>query len=172
MVRLLYGADYLGAVPVLLLLAIILPLHGLNAALGQAMQAAHLQNEMTALAAGAVGVNLALNLALVPLLGIEGAALSLLLSSGLSALVLGWIYHRRVVAFHLGPRAAAMLLAVALPIALPLLSPAALRFPAAALGLLLLAASARLSGLIGARDLARIGDGLGLGGARPESPGL
>jgi hypothetical protein len=56
-------------------------------------------------------------------------------------------------------------------VALPLLSPSALRLPAAALGLLLLAATARVSGLIGARELARIGDGLGLGGARPESPG-
>jgi O-antigen/teichoic acid export membrane protein len=114
-------------------------------------------------------VNLGLNLVLVPTLGIRGAALSLLISSTLSALVLGWIYHRRVEAFRLGLRGPSMALAVILPMALPLLVPVGLRLPAALLGLPLLALGARVSGLVSAQDIARIRGGM-VPGARPTSP--
>jgi len=169
-VRLLYGASYLAAVPTLSLLAAILPIHGVNAALGQAMQAAHLQHEMLGLTAGAVAVNLVLLLLLVPPFGILGAAMALLITSALSALVLGWIYHRRISPFALGARSLLALLAVVAPISVVLASPDRLRLPAAALGLVLLAAGARVSGLLAARDLSRIAAGLGLGGARSGSP--
>lgn len=171
LVRLLYGPSFLAAVPTLSLLAAILPLHGVNGALGQAMQAAHLQNEMLGLTVGAVVVNLALNLLLVPELGILGAATALLVTSGLSAVVLGWIYHRRITPFSLGGRSLLVLLTVAAPVALVLASPERLRLAAAAAGLMLLAAGARVSGLLGPADLARISAGLGFGRSSLEGRG-
>jgi O-antigen/teichoic acid export membrane protein len=167
-VRLLYGASFLEAVPVLGLLAAILPLHGVNSALGQAMQAAHLQTEMLGFTLGACVVNLALNLALVPTLGILGAAWALLTTSGLAALVLGWIYHRRITPFPLDARSLLVLFTVAAPVVLVLASPERLRLPAAALGLVVLAAGTRGTGLIGVADLARIATGLGI--ARLQGP--
>lgn len=162
LVRLLYGPEFLAAVPALSLLAAILPLHGVNAALGQAMQAAHLQNEMVAVAVAAVVVNLALNLVWVPEMGILGAASAMLVTSALSAVALGAIYHRRVVRFALRPRSALAPLAAALPVVLVLVAPPALRIGSAAIGIVLLVVGARVSGLLDAGDLARIGSGLGL----------
>ena len=147
----------------------MLPIHGVNAALGQAMQAAHLQNETLALTAGAVVVNLALCLALVPAMGILGAATALLTTSALSAIVLGWIYHRRIAPFPLGVRGALVPLAAAAPVLVVLAAPEPFRPAAAAAGLALLAAGARVSGLLGSADLARLAAGLGLGGSRAES---
>jgi O-antigen/teichoic acid export membrane protein len=165
-VRLLYGANYLDAIPVLSLLAAALPLHGANAALGQATQAAHLQNDLVWLTVCAVVVNLILNLTLIPLFGIEGAACALLASATLSTLILGWIYHRGVSPVALRARALLVPLAVAAPILLPLASPGNLRIPAAALGLVVLLLGARLSGLADAGDLARMGSIFALGGRR------
>jgi len=167
-VRLLYGTSFLAAVPALCLLAAILPLHGVNSALGQAMQAAHLQKEMLGFTLGASVVNLTLNLVLVPAFGILGAAWALLTTSGLAALALGWIYHRRITPFALGARSLLALFSVAAPVAIVLASPERLRLPAAALGLVVLAAGARGSGLIGVADLARIATGLGV--TRLQSP--
>lgn len=169
LVRALYGPPFLAAVPTLSLLAAVLPIHGVNAALGQAMQAAHLQNETLALTAGAVVVNLALCLALVPAMGILGAATALLTTSALSAIVLGWIYHRRIAPFPLGVRGALVPLAAAAPVLVVLAAPEPFRPAAAAAGLALLAAGARVSGLLGSADLARLAAGLGLGGSRAES---
>ncbi len=167
-VRLLYGSNFLAAVPVLCLLAAILPLHGVNSALGQAMQAAHLQKEMLGFTLAASVVNLGLNLVLVPKLGILGAAWALLASAGLAAFVLGWIYHRRVTRIPFGARGVVMLFTVMAPVAIVLASPERLRLPAAGLGLVLLAVGTRKTGLIGDADLARVA--LGLGVARSQSP--
>lgn len=167
-VRALYGADFLAAVPTLSLLAAILPLHGVNAALGQAMQAADLQHEMLALTAGAVVVNLAMCLLLVPQMGILGAATALLTTSALSAIALGWIYHRRIAPFPLGVRGALVPLSAAAPVLLVLLSPEALRPLAAIASLALLMAGARVSGLLGSADLERLAAGLGSGARRAQ----
>jgi O-antigen/teichoic acid export membrane protein len=171
-VRLLYGAHYVDAIPVLSLLAAALPLHGANAALGQATQAAHLQNDLVWLTVFAVIVNLILNLTLIPRFGIEGAACALLASSALSALILGWIYHRRVSPMALRARTLLVPLAVAAPILLPLASPGTLRLPAAALGLVVLTLGARLSGLASSEDLARMGAIFALGGRRLGKAGV
>ncbi|MCC6641480.1 MAG: oligosaccharide flippase family protein [Deltaproteobacteria bacterium] len=169
LVRTLYGPPFLAAVPTLALLAAVLPLHGANAALGQAMQAAHLQGEMLALTIGAVAVNLVLCLVLVPQMGILGAALALLTTSSLSAVVLAWIYHRRITPFRLGVRAALVPITVAAPVLVALASPETLRPAAAAGGLVLLAAGARVSGLLSGADLSRLAAGLRLGAARAEN---
>lgn len=161
-VSLLYGASYLAAVPVFSLLAATFPLHAANGALGQAMQAAHLEREMLLLTVGSVILNLALNLSLVPRLGIEGAALSILLSSGLALLVLGWIYHRRVSPFSVGMRGLLAPIAMAGPLVFLLAAPAWLRLPGAVLGLLVVAAGARLSGLLAADDVARLRAAFGM----------
>ncbi len=170
LVRLLYGPEFLAAVPALSLLAAVLPLHGVNAALGQAMQAAHLQNEMFALTVAAVALNLALNLMLVPELGILGAASAMLVTSALSAVALGWIYHRRVKRLPLSARSALAPLAAALPVVLVLAAPEPSRIAAAAVGMALLVAGARASGLVSADDLSRIGAGLGLRRPPVEGP--
>jgi O-antigen/teichoic acid export membrane protein len=102
LVTLLYGPAFAGAVPTLRLLALMLPFHGANAALGQAMQAAHLQRQMLGLTAATVAVNLAALLVLVPRHGIEGAALSLLPSCLFSVALALVIFQR-----HFGRRALA-----------------------------------------------------------------
>jgi len=95
LVRLLYGPAFEGAVPVLRLLAALLPLHGANAALGQAMQAARLQRAMLAMTAVTVVANLAALLVLVPRYGIEGAAVALLASTLLAIGIQAVIFQRQ-----------------------------------------------------------------------------
>lgn len=171
LVELFFGVEYTQSVATVILLAAVIPVHCINAVLGQAMQAAHLQTEMTAVVAVAVVCNLALNLWLVSVMGIEGAAMSLLLTSAVSTLAFAWIYHSRSSAFRVGPRMVLMVLVVAVPVALPLLSPASERLPAVVWGLLLLVIGARVSGLVGAKELKLVGQSLGLGGPRAERPG-
>jgi len=167
LVRLLYGAEFEGAVPVLGLLFAILPLHGVNTVLGQALQAAHLQGPILTMTAAAVAVNLVALFLLVPQLGIAGGAWSLLLTSGISLLWMGAIYHRHVSPLAPKPRQLVMPFALAGPIVLVLASPERLRMPAAAGGLVLLAAGALLSGLVERDDLARLLSGLRAGTPAP-----
>jgi O-antigen/teichoic acid export membrane protein len=168
LVSLLYGTGYLAAVPVFSLLAATFPLHAANGTLGQAMQAGHLEREMLLVTVGTVILNLALNLALVPRLGIEGAALSILISSGLALLVLGWIYHRRVAPLSMGMRSLLAPVAMAGPLVLLLVAPDWMRLPGAVLGLLVVAAGARLSGLLAADDLDRLLAAFGARSPRAE----
>jgi len=170
-VHLFFGADYMESVSALVLLAAVVPVHCINAVLGQAMQAAHLQTEMTVVVAVAVVLNLSLNLWLVPKLGIQGAAVSMFLTSAASTLVFAWIYHRRLSAFRISGRMLLMVLVVVVPVALTLLSPASQRFFVAVGALVLLIVGARLSGLVGAKEILLISESLGFGGARAERPG-
>jgi len=161
-VSLLYGSAYLGAVPVLSLLAATFPLHAVNGTLGQAMQAAHLERETLIATVGTVILNLGLNLVLVARLGIEGAALSMLITSGLGVFLLWWIYHVRVSPLPIGPRGVLSAVTMVGPLALLLASPEWLRLPGAVLALLVVAAGARLSGLLAAGEIASILAAFGL----------
>ena len=167
-VSLLYGAEYLAAVPVFSLLAATFPLHAVNGTLGQAMQAAHLEREMLLATVGTVILNLGLNLSLVPRLGIEGAAISILLSSGLAVFIFGWIYHRRISPLSVGIRGLLAPVAMAGPLVFLLASPEWLRLPSAVLGVLVVAAGARLSGLLVANDVARLRAAFGMRVPRAE----
>lgn len=175
LVRLLYGAEFEGAVPVLRLLFGILPLHGVNAVIGQALQAAHFQRQILAMTAAAVAVNLAALLVLVPRIGIEGGAWALLLTSAASFVWMAWIYHRNVSPIAPSLRQCLAPVVLAGPIVLVLVSPERMRLVAVAGGVVLLAAGALLSGLIERGDLPRLASGLRLGAsgaaARPDGDG-
>jgi len=161
LVAIVYGERYLEAVPTLCLLAALLPLHGINTALGQGMQAAHLQRPLLGMTALAVASNLLCNLAFVSWLGIEGAPAALAVSSTLSLGVMAWIHHRRLAPVRIGPRHALAVVLVALPIAAALWATPLQRVPIAAGGMALLVALAGPAGLVGPRDLARAGTVLG-----------
>jgi O-antigen/teichoic acid export membrane protein len=118
-----YGEKFLEAAPALALLGASLPIHALNGAFGQALQAGGYQGAM--LCAGLVGtaIHVAITLALVALLGVPGAPLALLISSSLLALMSGYLFHTRVRAIEIRPRTVWTASAVAGPIALALLVP-------------------------------------------------
>ena len=81
LVTLLYGPQYAPAAGVLRLLALALPLHAVNGALGQALQAGSQQRAMLAIIAVALLVHAVLNVVLVRALGIDGAPIAMLGSS-------------------------------------------------------------------------------------------
>ena len=157
----IYGERYLEAVPTLCLLAALLPLHGINTAIGQGMQAAHLQGQLLAMTCLAVVVNLGANLFLVERFGIVGAPGALLLSSGISLFVMAGIYHRHVAPVRPSPRHLLALFVVTAPIAATLWAPPWYRIPVALAGTLFVALLARPAGLLGPRELARAGEVLG-----------
>ena len=153
LVRVIYGERYVDAVPTLRLLAALLPLHGANAALGQAMQAAHLQNALLGMTVLAVVSNLLANLCFVGRWGIEGAAIALGLSSALSLVVQAVIHHRRIEPLRLEPRHLLMIALVVAPIVATLSSDSAHRMLVALGGVLAVALFARPVGLLAANDL-------------------
>lgn len=133
---LVFGAAYQNSAPVLRLLAASLPLHAVNGAIGQALQAGEQQLSMVrivtmGLAAHVVGIML-----LVPMMGIDGAAVSVLISSTLVTIGTIWAFHQNVE--PLQPRAGSVLAVVAIvvPIAVTLATPTAWLLP---VGLLVLA---------------------------------
>lgn len=124
LLTLVFGGSFSTAAPVLSLLAASLPLHAINGALGQALQAGQHQTAMVrivlaGLAAHVVGIVL-----LVPILGIEGAALSVLVSSFLVSVGCFVGFHRNVSPVRFGWRGAAALVAIIAPITATLLVPA------------------------------------------------
>lgn len=163
LVRLLYGAAFAGAVPVLGLLFAVLPLHGVNTVLGQALQAAHLQRQVLTMTAAVTSLDLAALFVLVPVLGIAGGAWSILLTSTLSLAWMGAIYHFRVAPVTIERRHTLIPVALAGPVVLTLASPERLRLPAALAGLALLGAGAFASGLLVREDLTRAAASLRLG---------
>lgn len=91
-----YGASFTGATLPLALLAASLPMHALNGAFGQALQASGEQRAAMWVAGGATLCHLGLTLALVGGLGLVGAPIAVLTSSSLAALTTGLLVHRRV----------------------------------------------------------------------------
>lgn len=153
LVRMIYGERYVDAAPTLRLLAALLPLHGANAAIGQAMQAAHLQTVLLGMTVLAVVSNLLANLWFVGHVGIEGAAIALGVSSALSLIVQLLIHHRRIEPLRLAPRHLLIVVLVAAPIILAVASDATHRFAVAIGGVAAVALLARPVGLLTANDL-------------------
>ena len=169
-VALLYGSEFAGAVPVFSLLAASFPLHAVNGTLGQAMQAAHLEREMLLATVATVIVNLCLNLVLVSRIGIEGAAVSMLITSGLAMFLLWWIFHQRISPLPLRFSGVVATLAMVIPLGALLAAPESLRLPGAAIGLAFAAAGARLSGMLTAGEIASLSAAFGLRTPAAEVP--
>jgi O-antigen/teichoic acid export membrane protein len=121
---LVFGEAYRDAARVLQLLAASLPLHAVNGALGQALQAGRHQAVMVRVVIAGLATHVLGILLLVPRLGIDGAAVSMLVSSAIvtSGSALG--FDRRVAGLRPGWREAGAVVAVVVPITLTLLAPA------------------------------------------------
>src|SRR5262249_2523178 len=119
-----YGEKFLEAAPALALLAASLPIHALNGAFGQALQAGGYQGAMLCVGLVGTGIHIPITLALVALLGVPGPPLALSISSSLLAVMSGYLFHTRVHRIELRARTAWTASAVAGPIALALLVPA------------------------------------------------
>ncbi len=141
LIGLIYGAGYLGAAPALALLAASLPVHAVNAALGQALQAGGQQAAVLGVALVGTAVHVGLTLALVSAIGVPGAPIAVLISSTLVALASGWLFHRRIARLEVAPARLVGASAVAGPVGLVLLAPQGWALAAAAAGLAWLAAA-------------------------------
>lgn len=97
-IGLLYGDAYGASVPVLAILAVVLPALALNILAGYVLGAAGRMYHVAVPYAGAVVVNVGLNALLIPRLGPEGAALSMLGSEILLGGVLLAVLHRQAAA--------------------------------------------------------------------------
>jgi O-antigen/teichoic acid export membrane protein len=78
-----YGQEYLAAIPIFRLLLFALVFGGLSWVLSQALMAMNRPEIVTALEGIYVGLSLSLVLALVPLYGLKGAGLAILISSAI-----------------------------------------------------------------------------------------
>jgi O-antigen/teichoic acid export membrane protein len=148
-----YGDTYAPAVAVLRLLALSLPVHALNGALGQALQAGGEQRAMVRVVATGLIAHVVLNLALVSLMGIRGAAVAMLLSSSCVAAGALHAVHRRVAPVRLTTAVIPSALAVAGPLAVVSAAPAGYEMLAAVVAGAWLAGGAMWSGMVGAADL-------------------
>jgi len=118
-----FGEPYSGAAPVLRLLAASVPLHAINGALGQGLQAGQQQAAMVkivtvGLAAHVIGV-----LILVPMVGVEGAAVSVFISSTMVTMGSFLAFHRHLSLIRPGWRGLAVVTALIAPIAIMILAP-------------------------------------------------
>jgi len=135
MIGTVYGARFAASVPVLRLLALSLPFHALNGALGQALQARGEQRAMVGIVTTGVIAHVILNIVLVSTLGITGAAISMLISSGCVGLGAVIAIHRRVAPVRLTPAVFAALLPIVGPLVLATVAPPAYRWPVFLIGL-------------------------------------
>jgi O-antigen/teichoic acid export membrane protein len=149
-----YGAEFAPAVPVLRLLALALPLHALNGALGQALQAGGEQRAMLGIIAFSVAVHAVLNIVLVRAFGIQGAALTMIVSSSCVAAGALRALHTRVAPVHVSWRAVPGVLAVVGPLVLVTVAPADYRMAAGAMGLAWLVVGSLWHGMLTPADLA------------------
>lgn len=155
LLALVYGGEFREAAPVLRLLAASLPLHAANGALGHALQAGHRQGAALKVVALVVVLHVGLSLVLIPRLGIEGAALALLLSAGALSVGTVAVFHREARTGALARRGLAIGVALGTPVAAALLVPDAWRGAAAAAGLLWLLPAGRGLGALRRADLER-----------------
>lgn len=140
-----YGDTFIASGPTLSLLAAALPLHAINGILGHALQAGHLQGVMTQVVVLALFALTALSLVLIPIHGIEGAAVAILLSSVVATVGLGLSFHRKVAPLAPSARGVVSALALAGPVVVTLLIPPPWTPLAGLLGLVSVTASVRRS---------------------------
>jgi len=119
---LVFGRAYESAAPVLRLLAASVPLHAVNGVLGQALQAGKQQMSMVPVVTIGLAVHFVGIMFFVPILGIEGAAVSVLISSTLVTIGTFLAFQRNVELVRPGARAAAAASTVILPITVTLLA--------------------------------------------------
>jgi O-antigen/teichoic acid export membrane protein len=115
-----YGDRFTAAAPLLALLAASLPLHALNGALGQALQASGHARRAMRVTGFATALHLAVTVALVATLGPIGAPIAILASSTVAALATGVLVHRHAAPLPRESGAAWIAFTIAIPIALAL----------------------------------------------------
>jgi O-antigen/teichoic acid export membrane protein len=152
-VRTVYGPTFGPTVTVLRLLAIALPCHALNGALGQALQAGGHQRVMLRIVLGGVAAHVVLNVALVRMLGINGAALTMVLSSLAIACATLRALHTRVLPMRVSRRSVAPIAALIGPLAAVTAAPGGMRLAAGGLALAWLVAGAIWHGTLGQGDV-------------------
>ncbi len=102
--RIAYGSHVPGAAPALRVLALSLPLHGANAALGQALMAGKLYRPTVGVVLAGLVAHALLCLVLLPRVGLVGAAASVIASSAVVAAGAWIVFQREVVRrFGLAP---------------------------------------------------------------------
>lgn len=152
-VRLVYGEAFADSVAVLRLLALSLPIHTFNSALGQALQAAREQNAMLGIVTGGLALHVVATALFVSRWGIEGAAIALLCSSSAVALAALLVVQRRLSLPSAGWRTVLVALPVAGPLVLAVASPDAWRPIAAVAAAGWICLGAWRSGLVSVTDL-------------------
>jgi O-antigen/teichoic acid export membrane protein len=149
-----FGPRFLPAAEALRLLGASVPLHAVNGALGQALQAGRFQRPALVVVSLGVVLHVAGCLVLLPALGIAGAAVSILVSSVAVASGALWAFHRYVRRLRIGPADLLLPAGIAGAMAAAVVAPDAWRVPAAVAGLALLAGIVALGP--GRGDLARV----------------
>lgn len=96
LIDLVYGPQFADAALTLGLLAAVIPVRMLGHTLGTALTAADAQGARTAAVAAAAGVNVGLNLLLIPLWSYNGAAAATVATEGLLMLTYAVLLRRRV----------------------------------------------------------------------------
>ena len=119
----IYGERFAAAAAPLALLAASLPIHAVNAAFGQALQAGGHQKAMLGIGIVGTAFHVVATVVLVTLIGVLGAPIALLLSSSLLALLAARLFHTRVARIEPGVGTLIGASAVVAPIVLALLSP-------------------------------------------------
>jgi O-antigen/teichoic acid export membrane protein len=152
-VNLAYGSTYAPAITVLRLLALSLPVHALNGALGQALQAGGEQRAMVRVIAMGLVLHVILNVVLVGLIGISGAAVAMLLSSSFVAIGALHAMHRRVAPLRLSLSLVPSAVAIVGPLALVSLAPSRYALAAVVAAGVWLAVGAAWSGIVGSADI-------------------
>jgi O-antigen/teichoic acid export membrane protein len=103
-IRLSYGeSEYLQAIPAFQILVWVLPFSSLTAVLGSMLAATNKQMKTTKNAAICAGLNIALNLVMIPKLSIIGAAISTLITEAV-LVFLNW----KIMSVHLHSRSFAL----------------------------------------------------------------
>ncbi|HEY3350240.1 MAG TPA: oligosaccharide flippase family protein [Thermoanaerobaculia bacterium] len=134
-----FGSRFLPAAEALRLLAASLPLHAVNGALGQGLQAGHFQRPALLVVTIGVVLHVAGCLVLLPALGIAGAAVSMLVSSAAVAAGALWAFHARVRRLRIEALDLLLPAGVVAAMAAAVIAPDAWRVAAAGAGLALLA---------------------------------
>lgn len=147
-VETVYGPAFAPAAPILRLLALTLPLHAVNGALGQALQGSGHQKSMVSAVVVALVVHAALTWFLAGRFGPAGAVVSMAITASWVGLRALHAVHTRLGAVRLDRRMGPSLLAVTAPLLLVGLAPAHLRVGAAFLALACYAGATVWSGAL------------------------
>ncbi len=156
-----YGARFSASIIILRLLCLSLPLHALNGALGQALQARGEQQSMVRIITFGVIAHIILNTLLVWRFGITGGALGMLCSSSFVALGATWAINRRVSPVHISPAVLIALLPIVGPLALAIAAPTTYRIPVLIIGLLWMSLGAFWHGTLSRTELMGVLTALG-----------